>query len=121
MDKLLETRPAALAHASQRQHRHPHDSIGGIGPTAARNNRRTFGARPLGRLWRRSGHRRGRNRLVFVDLRLHWLLGRSIILFTGRRAGGNAFAPLANSLSRPPQRIALEFFVFSAAVSFLSW
>src|SRR4029077_17052974 len=78
-----------------------------------------FGPRALARLWRRSGYRRGLNRLVFVDLRLHWLLGRSIILFTGRRAGGNALAPLANSLSRHAQRIALEFLVCPAAVHFL--
>ena len=35
MDKLFETRPAALAHAQQRQHRHPHDPGGRIGPAVA--------------------------------------------------------------------------------------
>ena len=47
MDKLFETRPATLAYAQQRQHRHPHDPGGGIGAAAARKHRRAFGTRSL--------------------------------------------------------------------------
>ena len=119
MDKLFETRPAALAHAQQRQHRHPHDPGGGIGAAAARTNRGTSRARTVARLWRRTCYRGGRNRLLFVDLRLHRLLGRFAFLFARRRSRRHAITPVADAFSRRTQRVALGFSLHSAALHFL--
>ena len=103
MDKLFETRPAALAHAQQRQHRHPHDPGGRIGPAVAgRNDRGTFGPRTVARLWRRTCHRRGRNRLLVVHLRLHRLLGRFAFLSARGRSRCHTITPVANAFSRRP-------------------
>ena len=61
----------------------------------------------------------GRNRLVLVDLRLHWLLGCFAFLSARRRSRRHTITPVADAFSRRTQRASLGFSLHSAALHFL--